>query len=426
MTVLDGIRADAASATTSRRAGTADRGQDFASLLDTGGSARGAAAAPSERRPTATAPASHSADGDAAGASAASDATPDAGVAKAEAKNPSATKRSGDPSAARVAAPGEPVAEDEVSGTSEAIPGEATADEALPATEPAAISAGDAGTPPADAGAAAIPPLAADWLDTIRASLRLAQASDASTAEAVPGVTPGVTATAALPGRNAAPSATNADATASGAPAVPSFATTLAQEADAAPSLTMNDTDAQAVHADLPGLTTASWPGGDAVPLQVPAAVAAPAQPLTSLAAAAPLTPMMDLSPEHPDFAEAFGERIVWITDAGLSSARIEMSPQSLGAVSVHVQVRNDEAQVAFASDNPVTRAMLQQAMPQLRELFAGQGLQLLRSQIEQRSTGSSSRETTASGGASGYRGRLDATEAPRRVSRLQLVDAYV
>lgn len=144
--------------------------------------------------------------------------------------------------------------------------------------------------------------------------------------------------------------------------------------------------------------------------------------PLRSATAAPVSAPAMTLPPDHPDFAEALGERIVWITDAGLSSARIEMNPQQLGAVSVNVQLKNDEAQVSFTADNPATRALLMQTMPQLRELFAGQGLQLMRSQVEQRS--SSAREGSAAGGFGAARGR-DNGLATQRVSRLQLVDAY-
>src|SRR3546814_4560424 len=90
----------------------------------------------------------------------------------------------------------------------------------------------------------------------------------------------------------------------------------------------------------------------------------------TSTVPAAAAPPPMTVPPDHPDFTHDLGERIVWITDSGLSSARIDLHPLDLGRLSVHVHMHGDEAQVSFAADNPVTRALLQDSLPQLRELM--------------------------------------------------------
>lgn len=173
---------------------------------------------------------------------------------------------------------------------------------------------------------------------------------------------------------------------------------------------------------------------GNELALTASGATAAPAHPFASLltaaadsmrpaAAGAPVAaPPMNVPPEHPDFVDALGERIVWVTDSGLSNATIDMNPQELGALRVQVQLRGSEAQVAFSADNPATRAMLAATLPQLRELFAGQGLQLLRSQVESRSGVSAA---SRDGGADTARGRVETT-ARARVTRVQIVDAYV
>ncbi|NGY06912.1 flagellar hook-length control protein FliK [Solimonas terrae] len=170
------------------------------------------------------------------------------------------------------------------------------------------------------------------------------------------------------------------------------------------------------------------------------AAVLTAADPLTALASkaaggsaasagAAPLSaPPMTVPPDHPQFVGDLGERIVWIADAsldsGIGSAKIELHPLELGSVSVHVRMHGDAAQVAFAADNPATRALLQDSLPQLRELLSVQGLQLLRAQVEQRvgatrasDTGFSQSRERDDGGAHGA--------GVRRVTRLELVDAY-
>lgn len=373
-----GIRNEQSGAAASARsaASGADQGSDFAALLG--------AAKPAER------PVRHERSGAATDASAAHGTV----RGKAAASRAQETSDKADPAPSTVA----------------------EEDETAAATDAQAASADPASTDTvvaADAAVAGTPPVATqfvgDWLSTMRASLRLA--GDGAVAAAGTGavVPSSLTARAA--------SASGGDAAGS----LPSFAESLQLSAETAPALAGEGLKPTAP--DLMNVLATAMPTGDAAPLVTSAVMSHPST-TTSGAGTAPLAPAMTLPPEHPDFPEALAERIVWITDAGLSSARIEMNPQNLGAVSVHVQLRNDEAQVAFAADNPMTRAMLQQAMPQLRELFAGQGLQLLRSQIEQRSAGS--REAGGSAGFSSSRSLADATTATRRVSRLQLVDAYV
>lgn len=163
----------------------------------------------------------------------------------------------------------------------------------------------------------------------------------------------------------------------------------------------------------------------------------------TTLAASAPAAsthptaatsamPPMTLPPDHPPdqsrFVDSLGERIVWVAGAGLDHAQIELHPAELGCLSVRVEMRGDTARVSFAADNPATRALLNDSLPQLRELMSAQGLQLLRTQVESRVSASRGSDTAFS---SSRDGRGDADDAQgsasvRRITRLELVDAYV
>jgi flagellar hook-length control protein FliK len=156
-----------------------------------------------------------------------------------------------------------------------------------------------------------------------------------------------------------------------------------------------------------------------------PATVLADARATVS---AAPLNvPPMTLPPDHPQFVDSLGERIVWIADAGLGrgvgSAKIELHPLDLGSISVHVRMQGDAAQVSFAADNPTARALLADSLPQLRELLSVQGLQLLRAQVEQRVGTARAADTAFPQGRAG--GTRDGQGPQRRVTRLTLVDAY-
>ncbi|SEQ62609.1 Flagellar hook-length control protein FliK [Solimonas aquatica] len=127
--------------------------------------------------------------------------------------------------------------------------------------------------------------------------------------------------------------------------------------------------------------------------------------------------------PVDADLPEALGERVLMLSEAGVSSARIELHPAELGSLVVHIEVHNDQAQVAFSADNPATRSLLQQAMPQLRELFGSQGLQLMRTRVEERQRDGAS--SSAGGGFASSRARGESTPV-RRIGRIRLVDAYV
>lgn len=266
-----------------------------------------------------------------------------------------------------------------------------------------------------------------DWLQAMRESLSLVGAMFAApaTAEAQP-----AKLATALPAKpTAAPIATGTSKSVAAAAATADSAllTVLTPDADGNFGL---PTDTPAPNADLRFDTmlavmgdhdAATVPLASTSGLASGALAAMPSAP-ASTAPAAP--PPMTVPPDHPEFAHDLGERIVWITDAGLSSAKIDLHPLDLGRLSVHVQMHGDEAQVSFAADNPATRALLQGSLPQLRELMSVQGLQLLRAQVEQK-VGTTRSSDTAFSQARDRNDDGEAGAPVRRVTRLKLVDTY-
>ncbi len=302
----------------------------------------------------------------------------------------------------------------------------AAADGADPAR---AADDASAAAPAAAADAAAAPAAGpGDWLALLRQSLGLATgaalaAPAVATDEAVRG--------GAMPAAPA--SAATAAATATAAPK-PAAAAVLPSGAD------LNPARPDGAPPPLFALAAPADDGGDAPDSDAPpAAVAAPdPAPFGGLATALPGAlagapqladasstaagpPPMTLPPDHPEFTDALGERIVWITDSGLGEARIELHPLDLGSLTVRVQIRGDEAQIAFTAAQPATRALLQNALPQLRELLSVQGLQLLRAQVD-------ARVAPQRGGEAAFDAPHEAGATAtrvRRVGRLELVDAY-
>ncbi|WP_245586267.1 flagellar hook-length control protein FliK [Solimonas soli] len=299
--------------------------------------------------------------------------------------------------------------------------GAASSDDTAAATDDgAADSASPAAADPAPAGAAAADGMRViDWLLALRQTLLPPATPD--TVPVAPPAAPGIAthragkaaAIGAAPPETAAAELGAADGSAALATALDGAlsAPGEAREADvsfAALPLVVADAAAP-VPVPVPSLPPPSTLQGGG---------ATPAAPLPEPATAPPL----QLAPDHADFVEGLGERIVWITDGGLQHARIELHPVELGAMSVQVQIRGDEAQIAFSADLPATRALLQNAVPQLRALLDAQGLQLLRARVDARVAAVSESDGTSDA----WRDAREPRAAPRRVGRLKLVDAYV
>ncbi|WP_020650221.1 flagellar hook-length control protein FliK [Solimonas variicoloris] len=331
-------------------------------------------------------------------------AQPTAPRAKAAAAAPSSA-----PAATGLDGDGDAAASADAAG-----PARAT-DDASGAAEPTPADTSDAAPDPAPAAEPG------DWLALLRQSLGLAPGASAAT----PAATPDEGARGAA--RPAAPAASaNAGATPAGAAVLASGSglNPVPPEAAAPPLFALAGTaddggDAPAVE-PLPDPTLSADAARFGAAAALPGALAgAPPAADASSTAASPLP--MTLPPDHPEFTDALGERIVWITDRGLGEAQIELHPLDLGSLTVRVQIRGDEAQIAFTAAQPATRALLQNALPQLRELLSVQGLQLLRAQVD-------ARVAPARGGDAAFDTPREARETAtrvRRVGRLELVDAY-
>jgi flagellar hook-length control protein FliK len=87
-------------------------------------------------------------------------------------------------------------------------------------------------------------------------------------------------------------------------------------------------------------------------------------------------------------------------------SATLRLTPADLGPIEVQIRFDGDAASVQLAASHPETRAALESALPRLREMFAGHGLQL------------------ADAGVSGQRQHGGRDDAPATPSRPALANA--
>ncbi len=76
-------------------------------------------------------------------------------------------------------------------------------------------------------------------------------------------------------------------------------------------------------------------------------------------------------------WSEEIGAHVVWLAHQGVTDASLRLEPEHLGPVEVKISVHDLSASVWFGASAPETRTALQQALPQLRDLFASQGMTL-------------------------------------------------
>jgi flagellar hook-length control protein FliK len=78
-----------------------------------------------------------------------------------------------------------------------------------------------------------------------------------------------------------------------------------------------------------------------------------------------------------PGFANELAQRVVLFAGQKVQRAEIAVTPPDLGPIGVAIEVRGQEATLAFVSSSYATRAAIEDALPRLREMFSAQGLQL-------------------------------------------------
>jgi flagellar hook-length control protein FliK len=128
-------------------------------------------------------------------------------------------------------------------------------------------------------------------------------------------------------------------------------------------------------------------------------------------------------------WTDEVGAKVTWMAHQGIESASLQLSPEHLGPLQVTISVRDGQASVWFGAAQPDTRTALQQSLPQLRELFASQGLNLADAGVSRESPRGQDRQKSgrAAAPAAGVTAvNLDTSAGHAIVTgRLGLVDTY-
>lgn len=85
----------------------------------------------------------------------------------------------------------------------------------------------------------------------------------------------------------------------------------------------------------------------------------------------------VDHSLGSPEWQREFGSQVSVLVSRREPQAEIRLNPPQLGPVEVRIGLQGDQVSLAFTAPHPDTRAAIENALPQLREMFAGNGLAL-------------------------------------------------
>jgi len=163
--------------------------------------------------------------------------------------------------------------------------------------------------------------------------------------------------------------------------------------------------DAPIVTAPLAARAAEPPPGSLAVATAAAAGFAADAAApaATGTSTAFPITvPFGD-----PRFPEAIAERVTWLVREGLQSAELTLHPQDLGPIRIDLTMDGTSASIAFSAQHPDTRGAIEQSLPRLREMLAGQGLQLGGAQVDSGGARRGGEDAGGRAGRDGGRGPL-------------------
>jgi flagellar hook-length control protein FliK len=102
-----------------------------------------------------------------------------------------------------------------------------------------------------------------------------------------------------------------------------------------------------------------------------------------------------------PAWAGELGQRMVMLARSDAQTAQITLHPAHLGPIEVRLSLSGGEATAVFVSPHSDVREALETALPRLREMFAGAGIELGQAQVNAQSRGSGGRDEPSGSPAS-------------------------
>lgn len=122
-------------------------------------------------------------------------------------------------------------------------------------------------------------------------------------------------------------------------------------------------------------------------------------------------TTSISMPVNNKDWGAAMSERVVWLSTQKIQGASIHLNPAELGPLEVKINLNNDQAVLNFSSHHAAVREALENALPQLKEMFQQDGLQLVNVNVSDRSFSHNNQATSENNGQRNSDGQVYGSE---------------
>lgn len=85
----------------------------------------------------------------------------------------------------------------------------------------------------------------------------------------------------------------------------------------------------------------------------------------------------LDTPVRDQNWATDFNQKVVWLASSDKQVAQITLNPPEMGPIEISLNLNKDGASAMFVSQNAEVREAIETALPRLREMLAGAGIEL-------------------------------------------------
>lgn len=130
----------------------------------------------------------------------------------------------------------------------------------------------------------------------------------------------------------------------------------------------------------------------------------------------------VDTPVRDPAWPGDFSQKVVWLTANDQKFAQLTLNPPQMGPIEISLNINKDTASAYFVSPNAEVREAIETALPRLREMLAGVGIELGQANVSAQSSHQEAGNQEARPGAP--RWRTDATILDDDLGRSQAIIA--
>jgi flagellar hook-length control protein FliK len=143
-------------------------------------------------------------------------------------------------------------------------------------------------------------------------------------------------------------------------------------------------------------------------------------------AVAQPVQVTINTAVTQDKWADEFSQKITWLASSNKDqSAELHLNPPQLGPLDVVIKVSGDQATALFTSPHAAVRDAIEQAMPRLRDMLAGNGIMLGNATVSDQAPRDQGQSGTQRANTSSINDIRDTSTASNTASRVSQISRH-